>query len=211
VFAVLLTLSACGGRSVRDLGADAGAIADAGKIEDAGDADETPAAPVCAPFHACGGDLVGRWKVVSDCYDSSDIEYGCETLHHNPDMTAGTFEFSDTGMAIRDVTGTVNYTMLLQGTCVDSSCDALQATVEARIAEEGSGTAVCSSVVGGCSCEIVVTSDSNVSSGYSVVGSRLTYSYDPDPGASETFDFCVDGDTLTLHLPGEGSVTLSRD
>lgn len=201
--AFLLALAGCGGRAVLDGGAppsDAGSSGDAAKPS-----------LVCSPFSACGGSLLGSWTVVSDCYDALVEGAGCESFDHTAIASAGTYEFSDTGTFNRDLTSTVSYTLIVPDSCSTSSCAALQAGTEAHIAMIGSGTVGCSSTAGGCSCDIVASTNETLSGQYSAVGSTLTLFVDPNTGATMTNDYCVKGNQLTLHESGTGSVTLSRN
>jgi len=205
---VLLALSGCGGRAAHGPSASE----DAGAVADAADGDAGPGLPLCAPFVACGGSLVGRWTIVSDCYESIVEKLGCESIHHViPDTVAGTYEFSDAGTAVFEIASTVRYTDVIPDTCLKTPCDTLQASLETALAKGGGGTAVCSALAASCSCDVVSMRNETLSLPYSVVRSRLTILVDPNTNATTTLDFCVKGSELTLHSPGRGSMTLSRE
>jgi len=202
VFTFLPTLTGCGGRAVLEGGTpnDAGPSPDAGKPS-----------IVCAPFTACGGSLLGSWTVVSACYDSAVENAGCDSFSHTAVSEAGTYEFSDTGTFVRSLSSTVAYTLVVPASCSSTSCPMLQADTEAHLTMNGNGTVACSPNAGGCTCDIVASSTETLSGQYSVVGSKLTFLVDPMTGATMTNDYCVKGNRLTLHEPGTGSVTLSRN
>jgi hypothetical protein len=205
--AAALAVLSCGGRAALD----PAAIADAGASAEAADGEGGASVPLCEPFEPCGGDLAGRWTIVSNCYESAVEQFGCDSLYHDrADSVAGTYEFFDTGTATFDVSSTVSYISVVTDSCASAPCDLMQASIERGLANVGSGTANCSAIVAGCSCDVVAIRSKVVSYPYSLDGSRVTIYFEPGTGATTTMDFCVTGNTLTLHQ-SSGSMILSRD
>lgn len=201
--AFVLSLTGCGGQAERNgVGpSDAGTSADA-----------TGALMLCAPFKSCGGNLLGSWTVVSNCYDSAVSAAGCESIYHTTEKSAGTYEFSDAGTFVSDLSGTVSFTLVVPPTCATSSCSALQTTIQGQFTKDISGSVICTSAnAGECRCDVVSSSSASVSGRYAAVGSTLTFLLDQSNGATGVDNYCVQGNQLTLHEPGIGSLVLSRN
>jgi len=180
--------------------------------DDGGDAavDAGTQLPHCAPYTACGGDLVGTWTLVSFCFDMPVQHTGCETLQYTANDSQGTIEFSDAGTFTQDSSAKYRLLMVVPAGCVDASCAMIQAGYEASIASSGTGTVVCSASDGGCVCDASAETQQTVSGQYTVNGSGLTLNLDPIT-VSGINSYCVSNDQLTLHEPGLGSSVYSRN
>ena len=164
----------------------------------------------CAPYTACGGDLVGTWTLVSFCFDMPVQHAGCESLQYLANDDQGSIEFSDAGTFKQYSSAAFRLLTVVPAGCVDSSCAMIQAGYQASLASTGTGTVVCSASDGGCVCDANAKSQQTVSGQYSVSGANLTLNLDPMT-VSGINSYCVINDQLTLHELGFGSSVYSRN
>ena len=73
---------------------------------------------MCAPFSACGGDLVGTWQALSDCYAAAQMSMGCETIVHESATTRGTVQCLADG----------SYQRKSSETCTENGCSIYNVT-----------------------------------------------------------------------------------
>ena len=189
---------------------DGGDLAEVGP-SDAGVTEDSGAHSSCAPFVACGGDLIGTWKIVSNCHDPPVEQAGCESLQYSAEVSQGTFDFSDAGVFREDYVSSFHLVTVVPAGCITSSCADFQADNQAHIASIGSGTVSCSASDGGCRCETDEVTRQSSSAPYSVNGSTVRIVVDPTRGSFSESEYCVIGDQLTLHRAGIGSSTFSRN
>jgi hypothetical protein len=219
---VLMTAFACGGSSAINTGKGAGARggsgggAGAGAVGSLGGTGGTAGSPPgdCPAFTPCGGDVLGAWRIVSIC--------GAFTPESNPDvpecagtavsesfMGDGVYTFQDDGTATLTGTITVTADEVVTDACSQAQygfsaallCAGLNASndlPQGQAGADGTGGAtpaisfMCTVDGTDCACHIVegpVPVDQSAT--YSVQGEQITI-------GSNTSDYCVDGDTLTI-------------
>ena len=202
--AILLALASCGGRRPMVVGE---------RNLDGGSSDAMTAGPlICKPFSACGGDVFGTWTVVSECFDAEVEQFGCQTVDYRSSESTGSYTFSDEGWAV-ELASTVRFSLTEPTSCVGpgATCDSIQADIERQFSSSSeTGTAACSSQGSDCRCVVVANSTDSGSGTLTTAGNSLTLLLDPQSGTRTTFDYCVEGDTLTLHQAGGGGTFVRR-
>jgi hypothetical protein len=162
----------------------------------------------CSNTSACGGDLVGSWKVTSSCLtiDTSSMmpssECPGQTTNVSDIGVSGNFTFnadqtfSSTGTA----SGKVNVTrpascMTRNGVTI--TCAQLQQGIEANLDSQFSSASCTDQLGGGCSCTFVIAPTTTTSSGtYTTADGVLTQMrFGSAPSSS---DYCVEGSTMTV-------------
>lgn len=160
-----------------------------------------PGTASCTGTAPCGGDLVGRWRFVSGCFDLDEavVAPGCADVTSSSSVAvSGTLEFKADGTFLVDSKQEVTANVTIPNVCVDDlgSCDT---------------TAGCSSNGSSCSCTIPVDVPASAASGtYRVNGTTLTRTA---ASTSTTVQFCRAGDKLTFDGAVTGAIagyTLSR-
>jgi hypothetical protein len=189
----------------------------------------------CDSFTACGGDLVGTWRVVSSCGSvSSSPCPPSERISFKSSVTAtyafasdGTFTFAASG----DLTEALHYPLACLGGITDAGIPQACADIErtflttTQTGDAGTQTVVksasCSTAANNtCACTAVLTSSNAQTTGsYTTSGNQLTLAGSAldggvrDAGADSVWEYCVSGNTLTLHSfssSGDGVTTLTR-
>jgi hypothetical protein len=167
--------------------------------------------PDCTMFAACGGDVVGTWKVDRACVGgtTSPLTAQCLTATFQVSETVdGTVEFTSDGMFTQNVTATLIEDLTLPPSCLQgTSCAQLQSTYNQT---DGSGARLmgtCTEASGGCSCHVTATQSGPQHASYSVSGTTLTI-------GGQTVPYCVHGSGLlyrlsagTMGMAGAGTVT----
>jgi hypothetical protein len=206
---VVLALG-CGGR-IEEAAPNSGG--DEGLVD--GSVSESDSEPPisCQPLSPCGGDLVGSWTIVSDCFQSPNEATGCTgdsslSFRYHSVTDWGTLTFTASGTWVEDDTYSIDYT---QAQPVE--CEACGGYLDAQGVH-----ASCSQAGTECTCEVQLLPTPHHSMGtYAVSASNVLTLYPDDAGAGVSFApevFCVAGDTLRWQtdFTGFGSVgqTLRR-
>jgi hypothetical protein len=179
-----------------------------------------PTAASCDGGAACGGDVVGTWRI-SPCTaaptDLSSFDMTCppatlrsvistfdETLTFKADLSYET-TFAETGQ----------YQFDYPPACVSAdgatvSCDYFKGKIDSLVGTTSPKftvePATCVAANGGCSCTTAFTFAPQVLPGtYSISGTTLTQTRSLGPTISN--DYCVQGNTLTLIGSGAGGET----
>ena len=160
--------------------------------------DAAPAA--CGSFNACGGSVVGTWKLPGtvECGPSSSgttTPPPCEGYTQTGDaQIGGTIVFSTNGTWRMTLTADGSYQVSYPVTCMGGS--QCPTTTEA---EPGYTLTCGESSPGRCRCDFVYENYS-VTSGegtYTASGGKLT-TVESSEGTEDTVDYCVQGSTLRL-------------
>jgi hypothetical protein len=162
----------------------------------------------CNNASPCGGNVVGTWNVASSCLrlsgdmDMSLTSLDCATVPVSGSLQAtGTITFNANGTYADGTTTTGSVTFPLDATCLSISsvavgCDRIGNIFMAT----GWTTANCSEPNGQCGCSLstvqqgglgAVVSYTEPMSSYTTAGNTLT-------AANVTYQYCAQGDTLTL-------------
>jgi hypothetical protein len=168
--------------------------------------DNGASSPACSA--ACGGDVVGRWKILSYCGPSAYpvTIAGCAVpiaAERIAATTTGTFEFFGGGTYSASMTYSGTVRMTYPAACLTSggftvTCSQLGSTCAAT-------------TDGGCTCTATVNQPTTAATGtYSTNGNVLTTQ--PTTVSSPShFDYCVHGNLLTMTsgVAADGGVTFS--
>ncbi len=164
----------------------------------------------CANGAACGGSLVGTWKVTSTCL-TLDLGSAMGTAAC-PEQTSTAKNLRATGNATygADLTYTSNATLTYDAaitqpkSCltvqnITLTCDQLQQSVEARLAMTPFTSVSCKATAnGGCACTFSGASQTISDAGtYTTTGAGLL-TQTPTSDPPDESDYCVKGSTLTL-------------
>jgi hypothetical protein len=162
-------------------------------------------------FAACGGDITGTWKYSAACIEgdftaaiNSAAAAGtpaCSTMYTASAVAAkgtGTFTSGNyTQQASIQFTEQLSVTQacfaaLSGGVTLDANmCAQFQ---QQLVAQSGGGTASCSYASPNCNCTATITHPSPTSGTYTTSGNTLTQD------GTDSFDYCVNGSTLTVHV-----------
>lgn len=157
----------------------------------------------CQPFTACGGNIVGTWKITGGCVSNQTFA----------DLKSKFCEGIEEGNVVIKAAGTLTATdtTVTRQTKVDISADAFipqqcaaKAGGSCQIVEAGLSTSVlgtdppfdkakCTTDgAGGCNCSVSKAYVENVTGAYTASGNTITTT-----NPNRTFDYCVDGSKLT--------------
>jgi hypothetical protein len=185
---------------------------------------ESPGA--CEPVVACGGDVVGTWRVESGCSEQTR-EQAIDTLEEElPPECSGSLDSAESDPSDLSLTFDVNGSLTISGTTTlrleytfDDACLAAMSpeqggASEARCNQLGPGmmgateadalgVAACAFEDGACACEYFFQPAVSLSGPYTVADDRITIDDEPLP-------YCVSGDVLRLGLPTLGTSVARR-
>jgi hypothetical protein len=178
----------------------------------------------CDPFAACGGNIVGTWRVVVACGSvSSPACPSSERITANTSHTQTTYTFAGDGTftatSAGDATEALLYPLACLGAITDAGIPHACADVERRFVtptQTGDAgtpivelTSASCSAAGSetCACTLVLryTGPLTTSGTYATSGNQLTLvdrpadGGVPDAGADPVSEYCVSGNTLTIH------------
>ena len=236
IFVLCLATSACGSGMKNTAGTGGtGAGGGGGSGGSAGtNVDAAVNGISCDPFTACGGNIVGTWRVVSSCGSISSPACPSSeriTAQSSAPQTAYTFagDGTFTLTASGDLTEALRYPLACLGALTDAGipqacADIERAFVTPQTGDAGTQTvevtsASCAAAANEtCACTAVLkyggpqtTSGSYTTSGSQVAlvasasdgGSR-------DAGADPVGEYCVSGNSLTLHFVNNTSDWVTR-
>jgi hypothetical protein len=186
----------------------------------------------CAMVAACGGDVVGNWRITSSCLKAT----GTFDIPDNPDSP------SCTGAPVNaslQATGNISYTAALtysstivisgtesigfSGACltfngVTVTCDQLNQAFATMPPDPAFSAIHCTAAGGGCNCVVALSGMmTNESGTYTTSGGTITLT--PSGGPPEAgAGYCVKGNQLDLTPPASmmagltssGDLTLTR-
>jgi hypothetical protein len=187
---VLALFLACNSSAV-NRGADGGDSGGPGQSADAGDT----GGGACGTVSACGGDVVGTWKVTQSCVSATeDLSSACAGASASIDfVVAGTATFNAdrTYTATSTGSGTTHYhypSACLNGsTCVQFGEVLMAVGMYSSSACATDGT-------GACNCDAVTSSTASTQIGtYSISGGTLTTVSD---GMAVNVPYCVTGNVM---------------
>ncbi|MET0413334.1 MAG: hypothetical protein ABW217_18650 [Polyangiaceae bacterium] len=152
----------------------------------------------CSEFVPCGGALAGTWVFSDACIDDGDLgldlsDDGCEDVAASVDATvSGALNFS--GNSVQHLgAGTGSGQLRIPNLCTlaIASCPGLRALIDNDVdACDQSGV--------DCLCDFETAEAQWDRETFQAQGSTITF------GGGRTFDYCVDGDTLTYRETSEG-------
>jgi hypothetical protein len=162
----------------------------------------------CGTFTPCGGSVVGTWKVATMCMSTTDAgapktDAACSTTTSNPNMKyGGTFTFRNDATYTADLAVSGSQTLSYSPGCFSGtySCSAIDSVFkDPGIADAGMSVSCTSGSSGSCTCnETMNTALTAIEGVYTTSDTTITMT--SGSGSSpETSDYCVQGNTLTLH------------
>ncbi|MEO8177259.1 MAG: lipocalin family protein [Deltaproteobacteria bacterium] len=150
--------------------------------------------PVDCSFNACGGSLVGTWRLSAACIESDpdlfeDCPQATVDAHAN---VSGTMTFNANSSYNINISIGGNLSVSLPTACLDGqSCASVGEEIDAS----------CTSTGAACSCTTEVESDSNQETGtYATTSNTFTFI---EAGDDEGYanEYCVTGNTLKISDP----------
>lgn len=178
----------------------------------------------CDPFTACGGDIVGTWRVVSSCGSiSSPACPSSERITAQSSAPQTSYTFAGDGTfsltASGDLTEALRYPLACLGAITDAGipqacADIERAFLTAQTGDAGTQTvevtsASCAAAANEtCACTAVIRygGPQTTPGSYTTSGSQLTLVVSAsdggvrDAGADPVGEYCVSGNSLTLHF-----------
>ena len=174
---------------------------------------------LCKPFEACGGDVVGSWRVAAVCFENPAVflpatsEPDCaDVVREAHARAAGRYEYGEDGTQTVDLRLELDLDTLWTDACVAtlSGDDTVTAAglcdgLEQQYADQSDiATASCELEGDDCACLLSTARMTEMSEGdYSVKGDAV--------GSSP---FCVEGDTLRLSMTAmglTGTIVMQRE
>lgn len=165
-------------------------------------------------FSACGGDVVGTWKVTSVCAEiAGPVIDVCPDALATLDLTLdGTATFNADGTRSTDFTGKSTITYKLSAECLGTitmghppaSCDVLNKDADAT---SGDGPTTCTGdPADACSCTQENPESHDVKTGtYTIDGNTMT-SMDDGDDMPTTAEFCIKGTQARFKQPEDLAV-----
>lgn len=219
IFVLCVATSACGSGTKNTTGTGGGAGGGSGGSVGP-NVDGGTHGISCGLFTACGGNIVGTWRVVSSCGSvSSSSCPSSERITVQTTLTQGTYTFAGDGtftlMASGSATETLRYPLACLGGITDAgipqACADIERAFVASTQPADAGTpavevtsASCASAANAaCACTVVLgyTSPQTTSGTYTTSGSQITFAVRAaDGGTDPASEYCVSGNTLTLHF-----------
>lgn len=152
----------------------------------------------CVDFVPCGGSLAGSWVYSDACIEDDDLglelsDDGCESLSASVDATvSGGLRFNGSTVQ-RQGTGSGSGQLRLPNVCTlaIASCPGLRALID-------DDDDACSQGGTDCLCEFATAELDWDEDTFRAAASTFTL------GSGRTFDYCVEGDTLSYRETSEG-------
>ena len=180
----------------------------------------TSTSSTCGKVAACGGNVVGIWKIVEACASVSNYApSACPNLTEQPLLSAsGTFTFNADGSYAISSTSSGSIQVGVPESCLGgSTCDRLAGALSSALqADAGVTSTRCAASGSGCGCTLDLgTNTTNESGTYAVSGTTLTTT---SAGGTGSGDFCVQGNALhmidnamSMNLGPMGQVSANGD
>jgi hypothetical protein len=190
--------------------------------DQAGMGDGPAAAGSCPAFIACGGDIVGTWRLKSECASPLSSSGSCEISVVALDISQYdvTMAFAAGGSVTMSISGTMRETQRYSTGCLAGSGGSAQAcaNLQDMATRSYQGAADAGSVpfnlqkyecsldaAGTCTCDEAFAYDHVTETGtYTIADNQVTIGHFAPPGADagsdtdDPADYCVAGDTLTI-------------
>jgi hypothetical protein len=188
-------------------------------IPKAGSAEAEAQQELCEPFEACGGDVVGSWKVAAVCFENPALflpataEPDCaDVVREAHARAAGRYQFSEDGKQTVDLRLELDLDTLWTDACVatlsgddTTTAAGLCEGLEQQYADQSDiASASCELDGDDCACLLSTVRMSEANRGnYVVEGDAI--------GSSP---YCVEGDTLRLSMTAmglTGTIVMERE
>ena len=172
----------------------------------------------CDEYAPCGGQLVGRWRVSGSCFGGSFTNDPACKDYASGQVVSGdaVYQFGSDGSLSYTGALTITYDISVSEACAQAIAKK-DAASYCKLVEDGMddnpsapATITCDASSGACACHVVEGPISNGNNDvFTTSSKRVTIT---TQGASNTYSYCVSGDTLTLgNVTGEPNLIFSRD
>jgi hypothetical protein len=159
--------------------------------------DTATGASACGLADACGGDVVGTWKISTFCVSNAASPFGASCPSGTDDVSVSgdeTFDVRADGTVSTTTNISVNSAIHVPTSCLGGiDCTALQS----QLAAQGQGTVTCTASPTGCDCQQALPVAVTGSGTYTTSGSTFTVS--TTGGSPQSYSYCVRGSTLQLY------------
>jgi hypothetical protein len=162
----------------------------------------------CGKVAACGGNIVGSWKVGASCASPSTPSImGCTNASvKDANVSAsGTSTFNSDGTFTVETTQSASETLVIPMSCLSAggmtaTCGQLSTILGAALMGDAGTTASCTTSGSDCDCTIALPSSATHEMGtYTVSGNTLTTTSN---GTMTSTDYCVQGNELHVISSG---------
>lgn len=160
----------------------------------------------CEPFTACGGNLLGEWRLSNVCLSDAlkmDLEASANVCNEGSaaltqTKATGTVTF-DADSVVYQADLSLDFTAEFPLSCASSAANC--ADVQQRYAmRDGLTDAACKEVGSSCSCSYRLAHELVKQNGYRVSGFTLSET-DASDGSMTEDEYCVTGTTLRIKSP----------
>lgn len=177
----------------------------------------------CTPFKACGGNLIGTWKLDHECTSPTTLQaYGqdmkfCDAATltvASADLSGSTVTFTSNAVK-QDLVASINFSEQIPASCLLLAMDcaaATKAAIESKGALDGSYSVTqvaCTPAADGCSCNVTADRMSSGEDGYQNNGTSFTETNAGD-GTMDTGDYCVVGSVLRVDSDSDIDVFIKQ-
>lgn len=167
----------------------------------------------CGSFTACGGSVVGTWKISNLCMGQADagVSNGdasaCSGTPTNVSATyGGTLTFASDGTYTVSLTTAGSASFTYSSSCLSSmgmTCTQIDSLLKSLGTSDAGVSGSCASASsGGCACSETLNSTMSPETGnYTTSGSTITMQSSTSTSTSTTADlsdYCVQGNTLMI-------------
>jgi hypothetical protein len=162
----------------------------------------------CTNTPACGGNIVGTWKITDSCVGSGDL---LEPATDCPGQTGSTSNFQITGTLVYNADDTYTATTSSTGnviikypnTCLTTNgitCDELSQGVMEELDMPGAAFTAgsCAAAPTACVCTLAIDSAGSIENGTYTTTAAGVLTQTPNGGDIGNSSYCVKGSTLTL-------------
>jgi len=156
--------------------------------------------PACTGFNACGGSIVGTWKLpgkvlCGSAGSGTQLPSSCTARNNLAELLqSGTLAFSDSGTWVSSMTFDGTETLTYPASCLSGG--ATCASRGSNSADAGMVGSCAENTSGACVCTYTLDNMTMVGQGtYTTSGGRLSV-VGSDPSS---MDYCVQGNTLTMY------------
>ena len=179
---------------------------------------DTPVPACTNQFAPCGGDIVGRWQIVSACSPepAQSLAPDCPagTITITASSISGWYEFVSDGTAVYDGSASRSVVMRQPNDCLPvATCDEYEDVLWEQFADVDAPatiTVTCAQQNNDCRCDLSSDFPPMTRTGtYQVQGAELTIAL--TDGEPTVMPYCVTGDTLVIRYNNDfDQLTLTR-
>ncbi len=154
---------------------------------------------LCESFSPCGGDPIGSWSLAGFCIVDNDVSFDeCPgaTVDNN-DSRSGSVQLNSDNSYQVDVTNNSQFTISVPGNCLTEANDC------SSVGQEDESLVCSGDPASSCTCTSEDITVDMTTGTWAVSDNTITLT---NEDGTDTLEFCVEGNTLTLR-DDEGLVT----